>query len=370
MTLIRKAGWGSNRRITVLTMLAAGWLVSGCQTASYYQQAIRGQCQIVLHQEPIKALLASDATPEPLKEKFRTILQIRAFAEKDLKLPARRHYLNYVDVRRRFVVWNVHAAPEFSLEAKSWFYPFIGSAKYRGFFSEQSARRYGETLHRQGYDVHVAGVEAYSTLGWFADPVLNTFVHHEPPELAEIIFHELTHQRLFIGGDTDFNEALATTVAEEGVRRWLLARDDAAGYAQYQTHQARQQQFVKLVMDLRQQLQTVYGDSPAHPGKSRRRDPAETAQLRPAKERWIARLRRDYEALKSKWGGYAGYDAWFAEPLNNAQLNTVDTYYTLVPAFRRILQAHGGSLEPFFKEVRRLAKLPKKERQNQLQSTP
>ena len=368
MRLDQTLGRGYGRCIAGLVVLAAGWLVSGCQTASYYQQAIRGQCQIVLHQERIETLLTATTTHQSLKEKFRVILQARAFAEEELKLPAGRHYLNYVDVRRRFVVWNLHAAPEFTLEPMSWCYPFIGSAKYRGFFSEQDAARYAETLRQNGYDVYVEGVEAYSTLGWFADPVLNTFVHHDPPELAEIIFHELTHQRLFIGGDTDFNEALATTVAEEGLRRWLQARQDEAAYAQYQAQQARQQQFVKLVMGTRHQLEAVYGDDPAHPGKRRALDISEAAPRRQAKEQLMAQLRRDYEVLKAEWGGYSGYDEWFRQPLNNAQLNTVDTYYTLVPAFRRILQAHDGNLEQFFKEVRRLSKLPKEERQRQLQA--
>lgn len=351
-----------------MALLAAALIGSGCQTAGFYRQAIRGQCQIVLHQEPIKDLLASAATPDALKEKFQLILTARSFAEKELKLPAGRHYLHYVDVHRQFVVWNVHAALELSLKPKSWVYPFIGSAKYRGFFSEKDAGHYADTLRKKGYDVYVEGVEAYSTLGWFADPVLNTFAHHDHRDLAEIIFHELTHQRLFIGGDTDFDEALATAVAEEGLRRWMLAREDADAFTRYQERLARQNQFVKLVTAARHQLEAAYGKDPAPGGKQHALHAAEAAARRAAKDRVIAQLRRDYETLKARWGGYAGYDAWFRQPLNNAQLNTVNTYYALVPAFQKILQANDGNLERFFKEVRRLAKLPKKERQAHLQA--
>lgn len=354
-------------KLTGCFLIAAIGLCSGCQTAAYYKQAIQGQCQIVLHQESIKSLLVSTEVPASLKEKFHIILQARAFAEAELKLPARRHYLSYAELQRPFVVWNVHAAPAFSLQPKTWFYPVIGSAKYRGFFAEKDAQKYATSLRKQGFDVYVEGVEAYSTLGWFADPVLSTFIHHDPPDLAETIFHELTHQRLYISGDTDFNEALATAVAEEGLRRWMLTNGNPTAEAQYQTNLARRRQFVNLVMTTRKRLEQIYGDEPAR--KDRRPlGSEEAASQQAAKERVIVQLRSDYDQLKAEWGGYPGYDGWFRQPLNNAQINTVATYYHLVPAFHRILHAKGGNLETFFKEVRRLSKLPKTERTQKLQA--
>src|SRR5439155_27160335 len=177
---------------------------------------IGGQYALLTHQQSIEKLASAPATPSPLKEKLRLVQDLRVFAKQELRLPVDGHYRKYVDVHRAFVVWNVEAAPEFSLEPKSWWYPFVGRLEYRGYFSEGSARRYGSRLEKKGNDVHVGGVEAYSTLGSFADPVLNTFILDAEGDLAELIFHELAHDRVFARGDTNFNEAFATSVGQEG----------------------------------------------------------------------------------------------------------------------------------------------------------
>ena len=215
-------------RALLFIALALG---SGCKTAAYYGQAARGQWQILAGREPIGKLLADEKTPEKLQRQLRLVLQLREFAERELKLPVDGHYERYVDVGRPFVVWNVQATPEFSLRPRTWWYPIVGRVKYRGFFSEADARAYAATL--AGQDVYVEGVRAYSTLGWFKDPVLNTFVNHEELDLAQLLFHELGHQRLFVSGDTDFNEAFATAVGEEGVRRWLQIAGRSADWEQY-----------------------------------------------------------------------------------------------------------------------------------------
>src|SRR6266403_163267 len=211
-------------------LLAVILIVSGCQTLSFYGQAIKGQYQLLAHRQPIEKLIADSSTPAQLKNQLELVQKLRAFADKELKLPVDGHYTKYVDVHRPFVVWNVEAAPEFSLEPKSWWYPLVGSLEYRGYFSESGARDYAERLRKRGYDVYVGGATAYSTLGWFKDPILNTFVFESEGDLAETIFHELGHQRVFASGDTDFNEAFATTVGQEGARRWLRLKGDAAGY--------------------------------------------------------------------------------------------------------------------------------------------
>ncbi len=212
------------RWLAVPAFLLAVLATTGCQSLGYYGQAIKGQYEIVARQESIEKLLADPHTPAPLKAKLQLVESLRAFAAKDLKLPVDGHYQKYADVRRRFVVWNVEAAPEFSLEPKSWWYPIVGSLEYRGYFSERGATNYAARLRKKGYDVYVGGVQAYSTLGWFKDPVLNTFIFEPEPDLAEILFHELAHQQVFASGDTDFNEAFATTVGQEGARRWLRAQ--------------------------------------------------------------------------------------------------------------------------------------------------
>lgn len=328
-------------------------VLSGCQTVSYYKQAIRGQYQIFANRERIEKLIASTNTPAALKEKFRLVMDLRRFAETELKLPVDGHYNRYVEVKRQFVVWNVHGAKEFSLEPKTWWYPVVGRLKYRGYFSEPQAKRYAKKLEEEGLDVYVSGVEAYSTLGWFKDPLLNTFIHHDEIGLAEILFHELAHQRVFASGDTDFNEAFATAAAEEGVRRWF--KDKPAQLEQFRVQQGREEDFVRIVLAARDELKRIYARTNESP-----------ASLRHQKLETVEKMRSEYAQLKQEWGGYAGYDGWFQRPINNAQLNTVATYHHFVPAFRELLQKQGGDLDKFYREVEALSKMPKKERHRRL----
>lgn len=343
--------------------------LTGCQTAGFYLQAARGQAQIIQRQQSCAKLLANPATPADLKGKLQLAREIGVFARDELRLPANGHYQHYVDVDRRYVVWNVTASPEFSLEAATWWYPIVGSLDYRGYFVEVQAHDQANRLWALGFDVSVEGIEAYSTLGWFKDPLLNTFIHHSETALAEILFHELAHQKVFARGDSDFNEAFATAVAEEGVRRWLQANGDAEARARYEQSRERNAQFVHLVQVARQKLAVLYNDDRRADGgfKARRRSSvASLDQLRQEKQRIFDELRCDYEQRQSKWNGYAGYDAWFDKDLNNAHLNTVATYYDLVPAFNRLLEANEGDLQKFYAAVKRLAKLPKAERHRQL----
>jgi predicted aminopeptidase len=340
-------------------------VLTGCETCAYYRQAIVGQYRIVAARRPIDQVLADPQTPTNLSQKLRLVLQLREFAENALKLPANGHYLRYADVGRRYVVWNVHAAPACSLDQKSWWYPIVGRLEYRGYFLEQDAQHYANKLERRGLDVYVEGVEAYSTLGWFRDPVLNTFIHHDDAALAETLFHELAHQKVFVSGDTDFDEAFATAVGQEATRRWLRARGDLHALAAYLDAQRREVQFVQLVTTARQKLEALYTNSLCSE-KGRRAGLLFPLACQDAKRQIIDGLRRDHGELKAQWGGFAGYDRWFEQPLNNAQLNTVATYYEWVPAFQRLLRDSGDDLERFYATVKALAKRPKKERDRRL----
>jgi predicted aminopeptidase len=343
--------------------------VSGCQTLSFYGQAAKGQYQLLAHARKVRKLLAEPQTPAPLKERLRLLLSLRQFAEQDLKLPVDGHYQRYVDVHRPFVVWNVEAAPEFSLQPKTWWYPLVGSLDYRGYFSERGAARYAGTLEKRGYDVYLGGVQAYSTLGWFHDPAINTFLFESDADLAEVIFHELGHQEVFAAGDTDFNEAFATTVGQEGARRWLKSRGNSAQYQGYLAELRRTAQFTRLIMDTRAQLARLYGDATNQWGKleatrARRDVPRET--LRREKGRILGRLQEAYARLKVQWGGDTEYDGWFARQLNNAKLNSVADYYDLVPGFERLLKDNGGDLAKFYRAAERLSRLPKAQRHQAL----
>src|SRR5262249_39215461 len=325
--------------LAVVVLLAIVAAVAGCQTLGYYGQAIKGQYQIFAHRQPVDKLIAAPDTPARLRTQLELLQKLRAFAASELKLPVDDHYRKYTDVHRPYVVWNVQAAPQFSLEPKSWWYPVVGSLEYRGYFSESGATNCAGRLARKGYDVYVDGVEAYSTLGWFKDPVLNTFIFHGEAELAETIFHELGHQRVFAHGDTDFNEAFATTVGREGTRRWLAAKGDAAARDQYLAGLMRTRDFARLVLETRAKLAALFRHQQTEDGKIRagRRDhPASPEELRRQKQRIIEEMRQGYAKLKPHWNGNAEYDAWFAREINNAQLNSVAAYYDLVPGFERL----------------------------------
>jgi predicted aminopeptidase len=346
-------GRAKRRRLIwfVATFIVVVCAVCGCQSVSFYRQAIGGELQILTHQKPIKELLGDTNTSAALKHKFEVVLESREFARTNLHLPTDDSYLKYVDLHREYAVWNVNASPPLSLEPKRWWYPFVGRASYRGYFSRDAAVKYAQLLKKKGFDVYVGSVETYSTLGWFHDPVLNTFITEPDAELAEILFHELAHQRIFISGDTDFNEAFATAVGEEGVRRWL--QGDTAAYAKYQKDREEEGQFVKLVLDGQDRLEAVYDD----PHLS-------DAQKLAAKKAIIDNMRAKHTQM-----GLTNYDRWFAHEINNAKLNTVSAYYTLVPAFRALLEKNGGDLEKFYAAVQQLGKMPKQKRHTVLKQS-
>jgi predicted aminopeptidase len=362
----KKSSTGPIRRsLAVLALAGVLTALSGCRTLNFYGQALKGQYELLAHAQPIQKLLAEPQTPDRLKQRLRLLLDMRVFAEQELHLPVDGRYQRYTDVHRRFLVWNVEAAPEFSLQPKTWWYPLVGSLEYRGYFSERGAGNYGSWLEKRGYDVYLSGAQAYSTLGWFKDPVLNTFIFEPDADLAEVIFHELGHARVFASGDTDFNEAFATTVGQEGARRWLRARGATAEYDLYQAELRRTAQFARLIMDTRAQLATLYGDERNEWGKlkaTNRKRGVPIEELRREKQRILDRLKLAYSGLKAQWSGDAEYDVWFSRQINNAKLNSVAAYYDLVPCFQQLLEANGGDLEKFYLAAERLSKMPRKQR--------
>jgi predicted aminopeptidase len=327
---------------------------TGCSTIDYYAQAVRGHFAVQSAARSIDELLADPATPEALRERLRRAREIRAFAARELGLPDNASYTTYADLHRPAVVWNVFATPALSLELKTWCYPLFGCAGYRGYFDRNDADRLAVELRAQGWDVNVAPVPAYSTLGWFADPLLNTFINAQDGELARMVFHELAHQVVYAKDDTVFNESFATTVERAGVARWLAARRDEAlsrGYAQIER---RRRDFLALLLKYRERLQRIYAE------------PASRSVLLERKRETFAALQAEYRQLRDgPWGGFAGYDRYFAQDLNNAHLAAIGAYYELVPAFEALL-ARDGSLPAFYADVRRLARLDKTARDQTL----
>ena len=327
----------------------------GCQTVSFYGQAVWGHTRIMLSQRPITELLNDPGTPSHLRAKLSYVLELREFAARELRLPVGESYRDYADIGRSHVVWNVFAAPDLSLTPKTWCYPIAGCAAYRGYFEQPAAERYAASLSQEGYDVFVWGATAYSTLGWFDDPVLSTFLRLDHTQVAALMFHELAHRLLYIQGDSAFNESFATAVEQMGLRRWAAVRNEQGLQAAYDCQQRLQEEFYSLVSSSIHDLQAVYAsDLPA-------------AEKRIRKTAVFSQLQRDFERLKQRLPGLSRYDRWLASGLNNAGLTSVSTYRELVPAFERLLQQSNGSLSVFYEHCRALAHLPFGERHEQLQ---
>jgi predicted aminopeptidase len=338
------------KKIVLFWFLLFTVSVSGCQTIQYYGQAIEGQSRLLLKRQPISEITADPDSPELLRKRLSLILAAREFAEDELQLPAANHYLTYVELDRPFVVWNVMAAPEFSLEAKTWCYPFVGCATYRGYFSEKNAHQYADTLKKQGYEVYVGGVTAYSTLGWFDDPVLSTFIRFSEAHSIALIFHELAHQVLYVSDDTAFNESFATFVEQEGLSRWQLATGSSRFLSDYLNRSQRQRLFVGLIMQYRQKLELLYQtDLPP-------------SQKREKKASIFLELRSEFGRLKARQRGLSAYDKWINQPLNNAKISSVVAYHDFVPVFAKMLAGVDGDLKRFYKVCRKLAEKKKDDR--------
>jgi len=341
-----------DRWACALLLAGIAGLLSGCSTVAYYAQAVGGHLQVVRAATPVSERLADPATPEALRLKLAQAVAIREFAVRELALPDNGSYRSYADLGRPFVVWNVFATPEFSVKPVESCFPVAGCVTYRGWYAEDDARQHAEKLRAQGLDVHVGGVPAYSTLGWFDDPLLNTFLVYPQAEVARLIFHELAHQVAYARDDTVFNESFAVAVEEEGMRRWLAAHAAPDEAVRYQAGRERRRQFIALMLDYRARLERYYSDSAAE-GEAARR--AGKAAL-------FLALDADYVRLKESWNGFAGYDRFLSGGANNALLASVAAYSERVPAFRALLERDRGDLAAFYREVKRLAGLSKAER--------
>lgn len=341
---------------TRLALVCFLMLAGGCTNLGYYLQSVSGQLDIWRREQGIEDVIRDPATSAPVREKLARVVEIRDFASHELKLPENRSYRRYADLERRFVVWNVFATPEFSVRPVQWCFMFAGCVGYRGYFDKTEADRFAARLADRGHDVFVGGVPAYSTLGWFADPVLNTFIHYPETEIARIIFHELAHQVVYVKDDSVFNESFAVSVEAEGVRRWLDRNGNERQRADFERAQRFRAEFASLIENYRDKLETLYGtELPA-------------AAMRTRKAALLHELAAEYERLKTSWGGYAGYDQWFAQKPNNAQLASVAIYAQQVPAFQALLQQEGGDLKRFYTAVKELAALPKDERSARLKT--
>ena len=333
-----------------LLLTLAILLLTGCGSIGYYSQAVKGHLDLMAGREPLLELLEDPDTEPELKQRLRRVVAIREFASTQLLLPDNGSYRSLSRVEGRAVVWSLVATEEFSVEPVEWCYPVIGCASYRGFFSRQAGERQARELETEGLDVTLEPVPAYSTLGWFDDPLPSTVIHWPEARLAGLVFHELAHQRLYLPGDSAFNEAFANTLSWWGVQRWLETEGDEAALRSWRREQQRKQSFVALLQATRQRLSEIY------------RKAAGDAWKRQRKYETFQQLRSDYENLKRQWQGYGGYDAWFSRGMNNARLASLATYEHWTPAFRALLHSSRGDMAEFYRACELLAGEPLDER--------
>ncbi|HKY93171.1 MAG TPA: aminopeptidase [Nevskiaceae bacterium] len=321
--------------------LVLATLLAGCAQIGYYAHLATGQASLLSRREPIEKIVADESRDAELRRRLAFVLDARAFAIARLHLPDNASYTLYADLQRPYAVWNVIAAREFSLEPVESCFPIAGCVAYRGFYSEERARQWAADLRAQGLDVDVSGTPAYSTLGWFDDPVLNTMMHWSDTILVNTVFHELAHQQLYVKGDTTFNESFATFVGDEGLRQFLAARGLAD--AQAAADRTREEQFTRLVLAARERLAALYAQ------------PLKPEAMREAKRAAFERLRSDYARLRdTAWGGDRRYEGWFSRELNNATLAPFGLYDEFAPAFAALFATSGGDWDAFYAASRKL----------------
>lgn len=328
--------------------------IQGCSSLSYYQQAIAGQYKILSNRVDIEYLITDEDTADDLKQKLELVRHIRAFSATEMQMNVGKSYSQYSDTKRDYVVWNITAAPELSLTPHQWCYPIIGCQSYRGYFKQMTAESEARQLQQQGFDTWVGGVTAYSTLGWFDDPVLNTFVYRDDSDLAALLIHELSHQVLYIKGDTAFNESFATAVEIEGLHRWLVSINQEPLMRRHQLRIEEKKLFISTVSTSIERLKAVY--------ESALSDETKRAQ----KHQIIEGMKEKYEqnVLDSHLSGY--FTRWF-DKVNNAKLITVSNYYRYVPAFTAMIAESKGGMSQFYEAAKKLGELDKESRDKLLQ---
>ena len=338
--------------VLVVLLLLAIW---GCSNVSYFSQAIVGHFRIMGSRAPIERILKTNHLDIESQNKLKLVLEVRVYAAEELGLPKNKSYTVYSEINGQYLGWNVYCAPKFSVEPKKWCFPIAGCVVYRGYFSKKEALEFARKMEEKDFDVFIGPINAYSTLGWYDDPVLSSHLRLNPIRLAGLIIHELAHQKLYVSGDSRFNEGFAVTVERVGVLRWLKSTGRDDHIIQASKMWDKEDLMVAKILKARSQLRDIYLSE------------LNSKSLAQKKDSLFQDLKRDLCG-----GNCAGINFTKTNgegfELNNAYLVPIDTYYSLVPVFQSILDSLGGSLPQFFEKVEELGGLPFEERQREIAS--
>jgi predicted aminopeptidase len=330
-------------KLLILAGLVVLVVLNGCSAVGYYSQSVIGHTSLMLSRKPIDQVM--ETADDELKQKLLTAVEIRKFASSDLSLPDNKSYTSYVQLKNDPPIWNVVAAEEFSLRAKQWCYLVIGCASYRGYYHKKAAEKYRDKMKEEGYDVALIGATAYSTLGWFADPLTSAMLRRSDASLADLMFHELAHQQLYVKNDSRFNEAFASTVGEQGAIVWLAATGRQEMLDDYLLRLSVRDDFLSLINASKEELKSLY----------KLEMPNDEKRL--AKQAIFDKMKSNYEVLKvDKWNGKGWYDGWFSRPINNARLVSIETYRDLVPDFVGLFERCDKNFSLFYKKVSEVSK--------------
>jgi predicted aminopeptidase len=348
---------GAGSLLAAASALVAVVCLSGCANLGYYWQSVNGHMAVLNAAKPVQDWLSDASTPDQTKQRLELSQRIREFASSELQLPDNASYRRYADLKRRSAVYNVVAAPEFSLTLSTWCFPVVGCVGYRGYYNELDAQTEAAVKKSEGLEVDVYGVPAYSTLGYLnwagGDPLLSTFIHYPEGELARLIFHELAHQVLYVQDDTMFNESFATAVERIGGAQWLVQHASPAAQKEYVQYDQRRKAFRALTLATRHKLDKIYKISDVDINKFA------------IKKEAMNEFKANYALLKTEWDGYAGYDAWVAKA-NNASFGALAAYDELVPQFEALYAKQTGTGQErwnkFYDACKALTPLPRAER--------
>jgi len=346
----------------LILLTAIGFLV-GCSTVGYYSQIVSGHMRIVMGKRPVAEVVSDQSINDGVKRRLAVAQRARQFGIEELGLPDNNSYTSFYDTGQNYVTWNVVAAEEFSFKPNTWCFPIAGCVSYRGYYAKEDAESYAKGLAEEGLDVAVNGATAYSTLGWFEDPILNTMLARSDPSIASLLFHELAHQQLYVGDDSTFNESYASFVEQEGLRQWQESEErlnpelkNSKMTEELTARKKRQENFIALLSDTRESLEELYDSA------------LDADEMRQKKAERFDQMRDEYESLKESWGGYSGYDLWFSRKLNNARLVSVATYNDYIPAFEVLFSESGGTFEKFYIAARELSELAPEVRTEKMQA--
>ena len=368
MLFFRQKRWIAGVLIALSAMVLVVISISGCSNLDYYRQNTQGHLAVMNAAKPVQDWLDDAKTPQTTQRKLELSQRIRAFASSELKLPDNASYTRYADLKRSAVVWNVVAAPPYSLQLKTWCFAVVGCVSYRGYYSEAAAKEEAERVKAQGYEVNVYGVPAYSTLGYMnwagGDPLLSTFIHYPEGELARLVFHELAHQVLYVQDDTTFNESFATAVERIGGQMWLQRYGSVAAKKEYAEFDQRRREFRAFTLRARERLEPIFKQNSQVAGIKYAWNAPELIAIQ--KQQAMQAMRDDYAQLKASWGGFAGYDGWISRA-NNASLGAIAAYDDLVPQFEAVFERKGKDWAAFYGAIQSIVPLPKDKRRQALQ---